>query len=69
MTRTPREALREAMRAGWLADERAWPEMFDDRTLSSHVDSEEVAAEIYARIRTNAPALRALHDVLAARTA
>ena len=68
-TRTPREALREAMRAGWLADERAWLEMFDDRTLSSHVDSEEVAAEIYARIRTNAPALRALYTVLAARTA
>ena len=68
-TRTPREALREAMRAGWLADERAWLEMLDDRNLSSHVDSEAVAAEIYARIRTNAPALRALHDVLAARTA
>ena len=68
-TRTLREALREAMRAGWLADERTWLEMFDDRNLSSHVDSEEVAAEIYARIRTNAPALRALHDVLAARTA
>ena len=65
-TRTPREALREAMRAGWLDDEEAWLSMFDDRNLSSHVYSEEVAAEIYARVRTNAPALRALYDRLRA---
>lgn len=64
VTRTPREALREAMRVGWIADERAWLEMLHDRNLSSHIYSEEVAGEIYARIRTNAPALHALHTTL-----
>ena len=33
--------------------------MLDDRTFSSHVYSEEAAAEIYGRVRENAPALRA----------
>ena len=57
--RTPRETLREAFHAGWLPDEAPWLEMLHDRNQSSHVYSEEVAAEIYARVRPNAVVLRA----------
>ncbi len=68
-TRSPREALREAMRMGWLADERAWIEMMDDRNLASHIYREEVADEIYGHIRVNVRDLRALHTLLATRYA
>lgn len=68
-TRSPREALREATRMGWLADERAWLEMIEDRNLASHIYREEVADEIYAHIRTNVLALRALHTLLKVRYA
>ena len=65
--RTPREALREAFRAGWLPDEAPWLEMLHDRNRSSHVYSEEVAAEIYARVGPNATVLRSALDTLTAR--
>ena len=62
--RTPREVLREAYGAGWLDDEGAWLTMLRDRNLSSHAYSEEMAAEIYGRVRTNAAALRQAHAVV-----
>ena len=65
--RTPREVLREAYGAGWLDDEEAWIDMLRDRSLSSHVYSEEAAAEIYARVRENAPVLRAAWTAVASR--
>jgi nucleotidyltransferase substrate binding protein (TIGR01987 family) len=65
--RTPREVLREATRAGWLADEDAWLEMLEDRNLSSHTYSEESAREIYGRIRLNTPALDEIYDFLVQR--
>ena len=63
---TPKAALRGAFGLGWLADEEAWLQMLADRNLSSHVYREEVAAEIYGRIRTNAPRLREAFDALVA---
>lgn len=68
-TRSPREALRESMRMGWLADERAWLEMIDDRNMASHIYREEVADQIYAHVRVNVNALRALYTLLVARYA
>ena len=63
--RSPREVLRASFRLGWLDDEEAWLGMLDDRNLSSHVYREEVAAEIYGRIRENAGALRQAHAAAA----
>ena len=59
--RTPREVLREAYGAGWLDDEKAWIDMLRDRNLSSHVYSEEAAAEIYGRVHQNIGILRQAH--------
>lgn len=64
--KTPKSALRGAFAVGWLDDEEAWLQMLDDRNLSSHVYREEVAAEIYDRICTNAPQLREAFDALVA---
>ncbi len=62
--RTPRSVLRAAFGVGWLDDEAAWLDLLDDRNRSSHVCREEVAAEIYGRIRSNAPRLRAAYDAV-----
>ena len=64
---TPRQVLRAAFKIGWLDDEKAWLDMLDDRTLSSHVYSEEAAAEIYGRVRENVGALRQAWAVVASR--
>jgi nucleotidyltransferase substrate binding protein (TIGR01987 family) len=55
---TPREALKRAFAAGWIDDEARWLQMLRDRNLTSHLYSEEMAREIYGRIRDNYPVLR-----------
>lgn len=65
--RSPREVLRASFRLGWLDDEDARLGMLDDRNPSAHVYREEVAAEVYGRVRDNAGALRRAHAVVAAR--
>lgn len=54
-TSTPREALTEAFRAGWLADEAAWLQMLRDRNQTSHTYDEATARRIYASIRESFP--------------
>jgi nucleotidyltransferase substrate binding protein (TIGR01987 family) len=54
-TTTPREALTEAFRAGWLADEAAWLQMMRDRNETSHTYDESTARRIYANIRKAFP--------------
>jgi nucleotidyltransferase substrate binding protein (TIGR01987 family) len=50
---TPREALSEAYRAGWIDNETAWLEMLRDRNETSHIYNEAAARRIYERIREN----------------
>jgi nucleotidyltransferase substrate binding protein (TIGR01987 family) len=54
-TTTPREALTEAYRAGWLSDEAAWLQMLRDRNETSHTYNESTAKRIYANIRNAFP--------------
>lgn len=58
-TTTPRESLRAAYGAGWLADEALWLAMLADRNATSHIYDEAKARQIYDRIRGYAPAMRA----------
>lgn len=48
---TPRETIKHAYKNGWLNDEPLWIDMLDDRNRTSHVYSEEMANEIYDRIK------------------
>jgi nucleotidyltransferase substrate binding protein (TIGR01987 family) len=64
---TPREAMREAYRAGWLADEDAWLQMLRDRNKSSHLYSEGVARDIYDNIRTYFPEMRSAYETVKTR--
>lgn len=64
---TPRETLRAAYAAGWLAEEAVWLAMLTDRNRTSHIDSQAMAREIWLRIKGYAPALRAAFTDLQAR--
>jgi nucleotidyltransferase substrate binding protein (TIGR01987 family) len=66
-TNTPREALQEAFRAGWLADEGAWLQMLRDRNESSHTYNESVARRIYANVRSAFPEMERTYGVMKAR--
>lgn len=66
-TTTPREALQEAFRAGWLADEAAWLQMLRDRSETSHTYNEATARRIYANVRSNFPELERTYRLLRAR--
>jgi nucleotidyltransferase substrate binding protein (TIGR01987 family) len=54
-TATPRETLGAAFQARWLDDETTWLDMLADRNRTSHIDDENMARAIYARIRGYAP--------------
>ncbi len=56
-TTTPREALTEAYRAGWLSDEAVWLQMLRDRNETSHTCDEATAKRVYASIRRAFPEL------------
>ena len=54
-TTTPREALQQAFRAGWLDDETAWLQMLRDRNETSHTYNEKTARRVYTSIRAGFP--------------
>jgi nucleotidyltransferase substrate binding protein (TIGR01987 family) len=60
--RSPKSALREAYRLGWLADEQAWLDLLEDRNLTSHTYREALALEIYRRVPAHYAAMRAAFE-------
>jgi nucleotidyltransferase substrate binding protein (TIGR01987 family) len=66
-TTTPREALQQAFKAGWLSDEGAWLQMLRDRNETSHTYNEAVARRIYASIRNSFPEMERTYERLRAR--
>ena len=62
--RSPREALRVALRLAWISDESFWLRMLDDRNRTSHTYNEAVAEEIFSRLATYAAALDTLRHRL-----
>jgi len=63
---SPREALRTALRLGWIGDDDAWLRMLDDRNRTAHTYNEATAEEIYGRLPAHAAALRGHHRRLSA---
>jgi len=62
---SPREALKTALRLGWIADDDTWLTMLDDRNRTTHTYHEATAEEIYSRLAVYATLLDALHRRLA----
>jgi nucleotidyltransferase substrate binding protein (TIGR01987 family) len=58
--RSPREALRAAMRCGMLPNDEAWLALMDDRNETVHTYDETVAEQVYERL----PAHSVLFDEL-----
>jgi nucleotidyltransferase substrate binding protein (TIGR01987 family) len=51
--RQPKPVLQEAFIAGWIADEKMWLKMLDDRNNTSHTYDKATADEIYEHIIGN----------------
>jgi len=66
-TGTPREAISEAFRAGWIGNETAWLEMLRDRNETSHIYNETMARRIHAHIRNNNAVLQQTWQTLRSR--
>lgn len=67
-TTTPRETLRAAFQAGWLADEGAWLQVLRDRNETSHTYNEATAKRIYANVRLAFPEMERTYGLLRARS-
>lgn len=63
---TPRSCLREAYRAGWLADEARWLKLLESRNLTTHTYREELARQVYQDIREGLPELQTDYASLSA---
>jgi len=48
---TPRSAFKEAFAAGLIIDGDAWVDMIEDRNLTVHTYNEQMAKEIYCKIK------------------
>lgn len=55
---TPRETLQKAYAINWIANEKLWLRMMDDRNLTSHTYKEENAEIIYDNIKEYFPAMK-----------
>jgi nucleotidyltransferase substrate binding protein (TIGR01987 family) len=56
---SPRAALRAAYAQEWLAEEKVWLAMVQDRNRTSHTYREDLAGEIFARLPAYLAAMRA----------
>ena len=66
-TTTPREALQQAFRAGWLDEESIWLQMLRDRNETSHTYNEKTARRVYASIRSSFPEMERTYTRLRTR--
>jgi nucleotidyltransferase substrate binding protein (TIGR01987 family) len=60
----PRDVLRQAYAGSLIDNESLWLAMLQDRNLSSHTYNEDLALEIYARIKTYYPVLKKSVELL-----
>lgn len=63
----PKETIREAFAARIISNEDIWIQMLNDRNMTSHTYDEQLADEIFFKIRDYVPEMRKTFDYLAAK--
>jgi len=61
---SPRSALRQAFKQGWIADEEGWLAMLEARNRLAHTCEASQALAIYGQLPAFSQHLRRLHGVL-----
>lgn len=61
---SPRDAVSQAYQMKWFDNEKLWLEMLHDRNVLSHDYNEEKADNVYARIKTYYPEMKAVYEKL-----
>lgn len=56
----PKEVIQEAFKVNLIDNEEMWIKMLHDRNMTSHTYNQNIADEIYIRIRMYVPELRRL---------
>jgi nucleotidyltransferase substrate binding protein (TIGR01987 family) len=51
ITKSPKDALKEAFKYGLIKDENIYLDMLEDRNQTSHIYNEEISKGIYSRIK------------------
>jgi nucleotidyltransferase substrate binding protein (TIGR01987 family) len=65
----PKEVLRKAYQVHWLDNEETWISMVEDRNLVVHTYDEEMAKEMYERIKRYLPVFRRTFEFLRTKVA
>lgn len=47
---SPKSAIKEAFKQGWIDDEKLWLEILSDRNLASHTYRESIAIDLFKRL-------------------
>ena len=60
----PKDVLREAFKGQLIQDESVWLRMLQDRNLTSHTYNQDLADEIFERIKTYYPVFHETYEQL-----
>ncbi|NBX02889.1 MAG: nucleotidyltransferase [Alphaproteobacteria bacterium] len=63
----PKPVMQKAYAAGWIDNEKLWLDMLDDRNKTSHTYKQQLAHDIYNRIKTYYPMMQTTYDRLHAK--
>jgi nucleotidyltransferase substrate binding protein (TIGR01987 family) len=47
---SPKSAIKEAFKQGWINDEKLWLEILSDRNLASHTYRESIAVDLFEKL-------------------
>ena len=60
----PKDAIKEAFRAGIISDGEGWLEMLETRNMTSHIYNEAMAERVYKTLPTYVPLIKKLIEEL-----
>lgn len=64
LCRLPRDCFQEAFKTGIVMDNPLWLKMIEDRNLTIHTYNEQLAEDIYGRLKDYLPLFQTLGEAL-----